>query len=124
MHTVANILDRPMILVLVKVAHTLAWAFFAGCIVAVPIPALAGRFDIALALIGAVLFECLILALNRGRCPFTDLAARCTEHQPIGFDIYLPSWLARWNKVIFGSIFAIDLVIASVCWVFRNNLMH
>ena len=124
MYTVANIRERPILLGLIKAGHTLAWAFFAGCIVALPVPTLAGRFDIALALIGIVLFECLILALNQWRCPLTSLAARCTEHRPAGFDIYLPPWLARSNKVIFGSFFLVDLAIAGACLVLRKDLMH
>jgi hypothetical protein len=49
--------------------------------------------------------ECLILAANRGRCPLTGVAARYTEQRTDNFDIYLPLWLARWNKAIFGVIF-------------------
>jgi hypothetical protein len=49
--------------------------------------------------------ECAVLALNRGHCPLTDLAARYTEERTDNFDIYLPLWLARRNKAIFGTLF-------------------
>jgi hypothetical protein len=39
----------------------------------------ASRFDWAAALSAPVLIECVILALNRRRCPLTDAAARYTE---------------------------------------------
>jgi hypothetical protein len=37
----------------------------------------------------------------------TDLAARYTDEPTDSFDIYLPLWLARRNKTIFGTLFAV-----------------
>ena len=54
----------------------------------------------------AVWVEILVLALNRMRCPLSDVAAHYTGDRSDNFDIYLPAWLARHNKLIFGSIFA------------------
>jgi hypothetical protein len=31
--------------------------------------------------------------------------ARHTEQRSANFDIYLPLWLARYNKAIFGTLF-------------------
>jgi hypothetical protein len=90
----------------VKVVHTIAWAIFAGCIVLLPFAAWSNRFDFALALIVIVMVEVLILAFNGFRCPLTAVAARYTEDRRDNFDIYLPLWLARYNKQIFGSLFA------------------
>ncbi|BDC52258.1 hypothetical protein F183_A45730 [Bryobacterales bacterium F-183] len=89
----------------IKVLHTVVWAFFAGCIVWIPVAAARQQFGLAAILSGVVLFECLILALNRGRCPLTDVADRYTAERADNFDIYLPLWLARYNKQIFGSLF-------------------
>lgn len=86
----------------VKVLHTVAWAFFAGCIVAIPIAALAGRFELAAWLAAVVAIEVCVLLLNRFRCPLTAVAARYTEDRRDNFDIYLPLWLAKYNKLIFG----------------------
>lgn len=90
----------------VKLVHTIAWTFFAGCIVLLPFAAWNNRFDFALALIVIVMIEVLILAFNGFRCPLTAVAARYTEDRRDNFDIYLPLWLARYNKHIFGSLFA------------------
>ena len=38
----------------------------------------------------------------------TDWAARFTQDRAANFDIYLPEWLARNNKVIFGTLFAVN----------------
>ena len=68
-----------------------------------------------------VVFECAILAMNRGRCPFTDLAARYTEDRRENFDIYLPLWLARHNKSIFGTIFLLsELFVLAMWWYARG----
>jgi len=76
-----------------------------ACIVGVPIAAVRGRLDWALAFTAIVALECLVLALNRWRCPMTDWALRYTEQRGDNFDIYLPNWLARHNKRIFGALF-------------------
>jgi hypothetical protein len=94
----------------VKIVHTAAWAFFAGCIVALPVAAWAGRFDLAWILIGLVTVEVLVLLANGFRCPLTAVAARFTDDRRDNFDIYLPLWLARYNKQIFGTLFVAGVV--------------
>ncbi|MGH9888947.1 MAG: hypothetical protein ACREBE_25665 [bacterium] len=101
---------------IVKVTHTIVWAVFAGCIVGIPIVALRGDLDRALLLIGIVSIECLVLAVNRMRCPLTAVAARFTADRCDNFDIYLPLWLARYNKVIFGSLFAAGVLVTVLQW--------
>jgi len=89
----------------VRIVHTVAWAFFAGCIVSIPVAAWQRQFRVALMLIAIVTVEVIILAVNRFRCPLTDVAARYTNDRGDNFDIYLPLWLARYNKQIFGTLF-------------------
>ena len=92
-------------LVQIKLLHTAVWFFFAACIVAIPIVGARRHYMWAAVLVGLVLVECGVLAANRGRCPLTDLAAQHTEQRAANFDIYLPLWLARYNKTIFGALF-------------------
>jgi hypothetical protein len=99
--------EHSPILVAIRLLHTAIWLFFAGCIVAMPIAAGFRQLRRAEVLTGLVLIECAVLALNQGRCPLTDLAGRYTEERADNFDIYLPLWLARHNKLIFGTLFAI-----------------
>lgn len=89
----------------IKIVHTMAWAFFAGCILAIPVYAWRDQFTIAIVLIAIVFVEVFILVVNHWRCPLTSVAARHTEERQDNFDIYLPLWLARYNKQIFGSLF-------------------
>ncbi|MFN8574238.1 MAG: hypothetical protein U0132_19465 [Gemmatimonadaceae bacterium] len=100
----------------VKLVHTVAWAFFVGCIVGIPIAAWQERFELALVLIGIVSLESLVLVVNGWRCPLTDVAARYTEERRDNFDIYLPLWLARYNKQIFGPLFGVSMVFTLIRW--------
>jgi hypothetical protein len=108
-------------LVAIKLFHTAVWGFFAGCIVAIPIAALAGRFKLAASLAGVVLIEVLILVANRWNCPLTAVAARYTTERRPNFDIYLPSWLARHNKTIFGALYVAGIVATGLLWVYSTN---
>lgn len=100
----------------VKLLHTAIWALMAGCIVAVPIAAWFRELGWAAALSAPVFAECAILALNRFRCPLTDVAARHTEDRAPNFDIYLPEWLARHNKAIFGTLFVLGELVLFWRW--------
>lgn len=100
----------------VKIIHTIAWAFFAGCILAIPVFSWRNEFDVALGLIAIVFVEVLILLVNRWHCPLTNVAARYTDDRRDNFDIYLPLWVARYNKEIFGSLFFVGLLYTLAKW--------
>jgi pimeloyl-ACP methyl ester carboxylesterase len=69
-----------------------------------------------------VLLECGVLAVDGGRCPLTDLAARFTADRNPNFDIYLPNWLAEHNKVVFGWLFVAGELVVVGCWL-RERLV-
>jgi hypothetical protein len=100
----------------VKTLHTVVWAFFAACVLAIPVAAGAGRLRAAGVLIAVVLLEVAVLALNRWRCPLTDVAARYTDERRDDFDIYLPLWLARYNKQVFGGLYVIGVLLTLAAW--------
>jgi hypothetical protein len=102
---------------LVKLAHTAVWVFFVSCIFSIPLLALQGRFRGAAMLVGLVFLEVLVLFANHWRCPLTDVAARYTGDRRPNFDIYLPTWIARYNKEIFGPIFVAVLIFSLLLWV-------
>jgi hypothetical protein len=101
---------------LVRWVHTLVWLFFVACIVGIPLASLQGRHGLAALLIVFVLVEVLVLVLNRWRCPLTGIAARYTDDRQDNFDIYLPLWLARNNKFIFGALFLGGTAFAIAHW--------
>lgn len=100
----------------IKLVHTAIWAVVAGCILALPVTALIHRFDLAIILTKVIAAELAALVLNGGRCPLTGVAARFTTDRADNFDIYLPNWLARHNKTIFGAILAVNELFVLWCW--------
>lgn len=88
-------------------------------ILAVPVLSWYGHFAWAALAAGIVLLEGVILLANRWRCPMTGVAARYTQDQTVGFDIYLPAWLARHNKTIFTVVFALGIAFALWRWFTR-----
>ena len=108
-------------LTLVKILHTVIWAVFAGSIMVLPWAGITRRFRLAAILTALILFECGVLAVNHGRCPLTDLARHYTSDPTDNFDIYLPNWLARHNKTIFGSLFVAGELVVLGCWIMRGD---
>ncbi len=104
------------ILARIKLLHTAIWVFFVACIAGIPVAAATRQFSWAALLSALVIAECAVLALNRGRGPLTDIAARHTEERADNFDIYLPRWLARYNKTIFGTLFVAGEIFALWRW--------
>ena len=96
----------------IRVLHTAVWAVFAGCIVAIPVLAWQGRSGVAAVLAALVLGEVVVLWLNRWSCPLTAVAARYTDDRSANFDIYLPEWLARYNRQIFGPLYVVGVAYA------------
>jgi hypothetical protein len=87
----------------------------------VPVAGVLRRFRWAAILSVIVLLECGVLAVNGGRCPLTDVAARYTVDRDSNFDIHLPNWVAEHNKVVFGWLF----VLGELCvfWYWRGSTM-
>lgn len=100
----------------IKLVHTVIWAFFAACILAMPLFAYAGNVSVALGLAAVVALEVMVLVVNRRRCPLTGVAARYTDQRQDNFDIYLPLWLARYNKLIFGALYVVGVLYTMVEW--------
>jgi hypothetical protein len=106
---------------IIKSLHTLVWAVFAGSIIAIPALAYNGQLLFAWTLIGFILIEVVVLAANRMKCPLTDVAGRYTKERQANFDIYLPLWLARYNKQIFGGLYVAGFAYTFIVWMCRNR---
>ena len=99
-------------LIAIKVAHTVVWAFFVACIIAIWMFALGGDLLNAALSIGLVSVEVVVLAFNGWRCPLSPLAARYTKDRRVNFDIYLPAWLAGRTMPIFGTLYVAGIALA------------
>lgn len=101
---------------IIKLIHSVVWAFFAGSIVAVPVLAGLRKYTAAFVFIGVVLVEVVVLVVNGWSCPLTGIAARYTEDRRANFDIYLPEWLARHNKLVFGLLYVLGICFTIGRW--------
>ncbi len=100
----------------VKLIHTLIWVFFVACILAIPLFTVLSRFRLAALFAAVVAVEVAVLLLNQMTCPLTKVAARYTGDRRANFDIYLPEWLARNNKTIFGSLYVAAVLYLLARW--------
>jgi len=64
--------------------------------------------------IGLVIAEGLVLVLFKMFCPLTLVARKYSDSPKENFDIFLPNWLAKYNKIIFTSIFVFGLLLVLV----------
>jgi polyferredoxin len=101
---------------MIKLVHTLVWAFFASATFLIPVCAWMQQFRAALILIATVFVEVLILIFNGFSCPLTGVAAQYTNDRRDNFDIYLPEWLARQNKLIFGLLYLFGILFTAALW--------
>jgi hypothetical protein len=101
----------------IKAAHTMLWALFAGCILVIPLVSWRGGHRAAASIAAIVAVEVVGRALNQGRCPLTSVASRYTDDRRANFDIYLPDWLAKHNKLVFGTLYFADVAFALARWV-------
>jgi len=102
-------------LTLIKLIHTAIWCVLASAIFYI---LYAGIFDKVNPLvwfcIGLIFIEATVLFFCKWKCPLTILGQKYTNNASIGFDIFLPAWLAKNNKAIFSTLFAIGFVL--VLW--------
>ena len=105
----------------IKIIHTLIWIFFNVVIFYMLFAAITNRLDIWLWLgFALILLEGLTLAAFRLYCPLTVMARRYSDSTRHNFDIYLPEWLAKYNKQIYTSIVVITaLIVVYRLWIER-----
>lgn len=104
-------MNTALKLFLVKLTHTAIWLFFVTVIVYVLYCGLANQITIYTWIaIGLVVAEGLVLLMFRGRCPLTILARNYSDSGRDNFDIFLPNWLARYNQVIFTTVYVVGLI--------------
>lgn len=108
--------SRSLALNGLKLGHTIVWAFFAGCTIAIPVASARGRHRAAFSLAAVVAVEVVTIIANKGRCPLSPLAARFTDDRRPGFDICIPAWLAERNTLIFGMLYSSGLGFALWRW--------
>ena len=99
-------------LISIKILHTMIWIFFVAVIFYILYSGMANKINhLTWIAIGLVILEGLTLVIFKMFCPLTLLARKYSDSSEHNFDIYLPNWLAKYNKVIFTSIYLIGLIL-------------
>jgi hypothetical protein len=60
--------------------------------------------------IGIILLEGMVLLYFKSICPINLIARRYSDSAKENFDIFLPNWLAKYNKLIYISLFVLVLL--------------
>ena len=99
-------------LVLVKILHTIIWVFFNVVIFYLLYAVVIDRIDKWVWIcISLIILEAITLIVFKKMCPVTLIARKYSDSQKDNFDIYLPNWLAKYNKEIYTVIVLVAIVI-------------
>ena len=99
-------------LIWVKTIHTLIWVFFNIVIFYLLYAVIVNKIDKWVWIcIGLIVMEGLVLLIFKRVCPGTLIARKYSDSTRDNFDIYLPNWLAKYNKEIYSFIVLIAIVI-------------
>jgi hypothetical protein len=101
---------------LIKWVHTLVWLFFNLVIFYMLYAVLVNKIDKWLWMgYGLFIVEGITLLVFKFYCPLTIVARKYSDSTAENFDIFLPLWLAKYNKLIYSAI----LVLITVLTIFR-----
>lgn len=99
-------------LLFIKLLHTAIWVFFNVVIFYMLYAVTLGRIDRWLWIgYGLIAGEMVTLLLFRLYCPLTVWARKYSDSQAANFDIFLPEWLAKYNKQIYTGIMVLILIL-------------
>ncbi|MCP4977581.1 MAG: hypothetical protein GY931_15620 [Maribacter sp.] len=99
-------------LLTIKLIHTIIWVFFVTIIFYVLYSGIANDVTIYTWIaIALVIGEGFTLLIFKMFCPLTLMARKYSNSEKDNFDIFLPNWLAKHNKLIFTTIFVAGVII-------------
>lgn len=102
-------------LLAIKLLHTAVWVFFVSLIFYILYSGITGNITAFTWIsIGLIIAEGLVLLLFKMFCPLTLIARRYSDSKKANFDIFLPEWLAKYNKEIFTSIYVVGVVLVLI----------
>ena len=108
-------IDKDKRLMAIKLLHTLVWAFFVFIIFYIVYSGLTNQITVFTWIsIAMVLGEGLVLIIFKMFCPLTLIARKYSDSKKENFDIFLPNWLAKYNKLIFTSIYIIGVILVII----------
>ena len=98
-------------LMLIKCCHTVIWIFFNIVLFYMAYEVIANKIDSFFWIgVGFIIIEFLVLLFFNMMCPLTIIAKKYSTSNKENFDIYLPNWLAKYNKQIYTTFFIIIII--------------
>lgn len=99
-------------LTIVRLIHTTIWVFFNLVLLYLFYAVIRNKIDMWI-VIGLSLFliEGIVLLIFKMKCPLTIIARKYSSSTKENFDIYLPNWLAKYNKTIYITILTLLIII-------------
>lgn len=95
-------------LISIKILHTIIWIFFNVVLFYLAFAVIINKIDKFIWIgIGCIVIEWVVLLIFRNVCPLTIIARKYSDSTKDNFDIYLPNWLAKYNKQIYTTFFII-----------------
>ena len=99
-------------LFVLKLIHTLIWLFFNVVLFYMAYAVVVNKIDKYVWIgIGLILLEGIVLLIFGRMCPLTVLARKYSDSTKDNFDIFLPNWLARHNKLIYTTLFVVICIL-------------
>ena len=90
----------------IKIIHTAIWLFMNVVIFYLLYAAISNKINKWVWIcFGIIVLEGLVLLIFKGICPLTLVARKYSDSSKDNFDIFLPNWLAKYNKLIYTTIF-------------------
>jgi hypothetical protein len=96
---------------IIKSIHTLIWVFFNVVLFYMAYAVITNKINKFLWIgIGCIVVEWMVLLYFKWQCPLTILARKYSNSTRENFDIYLPNFLAKYNKPIYISFFIVIVI--------------
>ena len=109
-------------IVFTRVIHTAIYIVMAASIAYIVYAGIVGRFvpqflGVALVL---VTLECVVFIGNGWKCPLTTVAISISGNDGKDYAPMIPEKLGRYTPTLFGSLFAVGLVLLTVRFLIRQ----
>lgn len=99
-------------LIFIKIVHSIVWLFFNVVLGYLFYAVIANKIGKWVWIgLGLFLAEGIVLLLFKNFCPLTIIARKYSDSLKDNFDIYLPNWLAKYNKLIYTSLLGVVILI-------------
>jgi hypothetical protein len=108
-------------LTIIKSIHTVVWLFFNVVLAYLAYAAVANKIDVWVWIgLGLFAVEGVVLVIFKMVCPLTIIARKYSNSVKSNFDIYLPEWLAKYNKQVYSILLGV-VIVALIYRVIANS---